>query len=213
MIPKSPLTVLAAALLLAAPSLAWSQARDVRSTATEQQQMPAWALRGLPGPGHAALQSLVGTWRVENSIYIAIGRREKPAVSNDLICRREWIAGGRYLRDITEGTIAGWPYWRMGLLGHSNMDDRYEWVTVDAFNANMMIYRGGPEPGMATPISVSGVFTDQGVLGEHTAGKPVGMRTVIRIESNDRHSFELYLTAPGEQEILADRKIYTRVAE
>src|SRR5687767_10832190 len=89
-----------------------------------QGDLPAFARRGLPGPGHAALAPLVGTWRVENSIYIAIGTPEKPVVSGDIICRREWVAGGRFLRDVTEGTIGGGPYWREGLLGYSNMDQR-----------------------------------------------------------------------------------------
>ena len=48
------------------------------------------------------------------------------------------------------------------------------------------------------PIDVTGVFTDQGVVNEQTVGKPVGQRTVIRIESNDRNVSELYFTPPGE---------------
>jgi hypothetical protein len=193
--------VLVAALLGLAPT---------RSDA--QGDLPAFARRGLPGPGHAALAPLVGTWRVENSIYIAIGTPEKSVVSGDIICRREWVAGGRFLRDVTEGTIGGGPYWREGLLGYSNMDQRYEWVTADGFNANMMIYLGDKGSGQRQPIVMSGVFTDQGVAGEHAAGKEVGMRTVIRIESPDRHVFELYVTPPGAREFLADRKIYTRMA-
>ena len=214
MLGKLPLAVLAAAYVLALPTAAWSQGGDAGSTSppSAQREMPAWAQRGLPGRGHAALQPLVGTWRVENALYIAVGTRDKPAVSNDLICRREWVGDGRYLRDVTEGTMAGGRYWRMGLLGYSNMDDRYEWITVDGFNAGMMIYFGAPRAGSESPIVMSGVFTDQGVLGEQAAGKPVGMRTVIRIESNDRHTFELYVTPPGEQELLADRKVYTRMA-
>ena len=208
-------TLFAVVYVLAMPTLGWSQAGDSRSMApvSPQREMPAWVQRGLPGPGHITLQRLAGTWRVENSVYIAVGTRDKPAVSSDLICRRDWVGDGRYLRDVTEGTIAGGRYWRMGLLGYSNMDDRYEWVTIDGFNANMMIYLGAPRTGPATPISMSGVFTDQGVFGEQTAGKPVGMRTVIRIESGDRHVFELYFTPPVEQELLVDRKVYTRVAE
>jgi hypothetical protein len=38
------------------------------------------------------------------------------------------------------------------------------------------------------------------------------MRTVISIESEDRHVFELYVTPPGGRELLADRKVYTRIA-
>ena len=212
MLGRFRLILLAAAYFLAMPSLAWSQSGDPGGSPSVQEP-PAWAQRGLPGPGHALLKRLAGTWRVENSIYIAVGTLDKPVVSSDLICRRELMADGRHLRDLTEGTIGGGRYWRMGLLGYSNMDERYEWVTVDGFNAGMMIYLGAPRTGSESAVSMSGIFTDQGVLGERTAGKPVAMRTVIRIEDNDRHTFELYLTPPGEPEILADRKVYTRVAQ
>jgi hypothetical protein len=178
-----------------------------------QMDMPAWMRRGQPGPGHAALEPLIGTWRVQMSIYAALGRspHEPPIVSDDVICRRDWVAGGRYIEDTTQGTVAAAPYWRRGWLGYSNMDDRYEWVTIDAVNTTIMRYAGTPGSGDETPISMSGVFTDQGVAGESTVGKPVGMRALIKIESNDRHIFELYFTPPGKPEVLATRGIYTRV--
>jgi uncharacterized protein DUF1579 len=176
------------------------------------QETPPPLRRSVPGAGHEALQALVGTWRVEHSIYLGVGTRDRPVVSNDIICRREWVAGGRFLEDVTEGTMVGGPYWRKGWLGYSNMDQRYEWVTIDGFNAMLMIYLGAPGSGPRASISMSGVFTDQGWLGEANVGKPVAMRTVIRIESNDRHVFELYFTLPGGEEILVDRKIYTRMA-
>lgn len=205
---------LAAILLIAFGALAPAPgyAQQPGSPAAASADMPAFARRGLPGPGHAALAPLAGTWRVENSIYIAIGNPDKPVVSRDIICRREWVAGGRFLRDVTEGTIGGGPYWREGLLGYSNMDERYEWVTADGFNANMMIYASNKGAGPQRPIVLSGVFTDQGVTGEQAAGKTVGMRTVITIEDQDRHVFELYVTPPGANEFLADRKVYTRIA-
>jgi hypothetical protein len=112
---------------------------------------------------------------------------------------------------MTEGTIAGVPYWRLGLLGYSTMDERYEWVTIDAANANMMIYLGEPNSGQQMPISMSGVFTDQGMISEETVGEPIGQRTVIRIENDDRHIVELYFTAPGGEVFLVDRSVYTRV--
>ena len=74
----------------------------------------------------------------------------------------------------------------------------------------MMIYLGKPGSGVRMPIEVTGVFTDQGVVNEQTVGKPVAQRTVIRIEGNDRHVFELYFTPPGGKEQLALRSVYTR---
>src|SRR5262245_32781360 len=199
----------AAAGVIALPS-ASAQPADPPAA---QSDMPIFLRRGLPGPGHDALKPLEGTWRVEMSVYMVLGTPEKPAVSTDIVCRREWVAGGRYLRDVTEGTFAATPYYRQGLLGYSNVDRRYEWVTIDGANANMMIYLGAAGTGPRLPIEMSGVFTDQGWLGEATAGKPVGMRTVIKIESADRHVFELFFTPSGGQEMLVDRKVYTRLAK
>jgi hypothetical protein len=58
---------------------------------------------------------------------------------------------------------------------------------------------------------VTGVLTDQGVVNEQTVGKPVGQRTVIGIESNDRHVSEVYFTSPGGKERLALRLVYSRI--
>jgi hypothetical protein len=49
------------------------------------------------------------------------------------------------------------------------------------------------------------------VVSEQTVGKPIVQRTVIRVESDDRHVFELYFTPPGGNEQLALRSVYTRI--
>ena len=71
--------------------------------------MPDWYKRGLPSAGHAALEPLVGLWRVHFEIHGSLGRSpdEPPLVSDDIFCRREWVAGGRYIEDTTEGTVEG----------------------------------------------------------------------------------------------------------
>ena len=162
---------------------------------------------------HKRLDALVGEWNVEKSNYFVLGgTAAKPFVSKDLICRREWIkqTGNLYLKDVTEGTFGG-AYYRLGVLGYSPIDNRYEWNTVDNFNPMMMTYKGVKDS--AKPdgeISFGGEFTDPGILGKESAGKTIEQRTVIKIESPDRHVFELYFTPPGEKERLVDRAIYTR---
>jgi hypothetical protein len=184
------------------------------------QELPGYVRRGLPGPGQAALKYLEGDWRVEKALYIALGTRERPAVSSGMIAHRRWIAGGRYLHDITEGTIAGEPYYRMGLLGYSNMDARYEWVTADGLNANLMIYRSDPMSGnqlsntaAGLEITLSGIFTDQGLISEQNAGRSVKQRTVIRIQGEGRHEIDLYFTPAGGPEILIDHSVYIRIRQ
>jgi hypothetical protein len=180
-----------------------------------QQEMPAWMRRGLPEDGHAALKPLVGTWRARLEIYGTLGRRgdEPPIVSEDVTTRRQWVGDGRVLEDTTEGTVMGMPIWRAGWLAYSNMERRYEWVTIDNINTTMMSYKSAPGSGPRLPISLVGAFIDQGVAGEETVGKRVQMRTVLRIDNNDRHVFELFFTRPGAKETLATRYTYSRVSE
>jgi Protein of unknown function (DUF1579) len=209
--------ILSAVLTLAitSPLSLAGQDRDSGSAKTNQEEIPNWKRRGLPGPGHAALEPLIGTWRVQMNFYATFGRSPDapPIIGEGLTCTRTWVAGGRYIEDLTEGDLGSEKYWRKGWLGYSTMDRRYEWVTIDAVNTTMMSYAGTPGSGDKRPIDMSGVFTDQGVAGEQSVGKPVGMRTVIRIESKDRHIFELYFTPPGKPEVLASRGIYTRVSK
>jgi Protein of unknown function (DUF1579) len=182
--------------------------------------MPVWAAdstpppfvkRGMPGEGQQAMEPLAGDWKVAMTVYIAMGSPKQPVTSTDLVAHREWIAGGRFLRDVTQGTVGGSPYWRMGTLGYSNMDGRYEWVTQDGFNANMMIYKGAEHAGPHSPASLSGTFTDQGVLGERYTGKTIRQRTVITIDGPDHHTIDIYFTPPGGKERLGDHKVYTRI--
>jgi Protein of unknown function (DUF1579) len=204
--------IIVGAWVLALPTSAQNPDPQRRTAPATQQAVPDWARRGIPGAGHAALAPLVGSWRVEMGIYGTMGRSPDlpPIVSNDIRTTRIWVADGQYIEETTEGTVEGQPYWRRGWLGYSNLDRRYEWVTI-APRVPMMIYLGKPGSGEQMPIEVTGVFTDQGVVSERTVGKPVVQRTVFRIESNDRHVSELYFTPPGRKEQLALRIVYTRL--
>jgi len=193
-------------LLVVIPLLAVSA-----STIADTPTPPPFVKRAQPGPGQAALNPLVGKWQVEKALYVAVGAPDKPIRSESMTTERSWIADGRFLQDVTRGTIGGQAYFRTGFLGYNTMDRCYEWATADAFTPIMMIYRGKAGTGTTLPISMDGSFTDLGVTGEKNVGKPVQMRTVIRIESNDRHTFDIYFTPPGEKEFLADRMVFTRL--
>ncbi|RWP13991.1 MAG: DUF1579 domain-containing protein [Mesorhizobium sp.] len=203
------------AITFSVSSSALAQSASAEAELPAQSELPKWLSRGLPVREHEVLTPLVGTWRVQMSFYGTLGRSpdQPPLVTDDLISRRQWLAGGRYIEDTMEGTLDRAPVWRRGWLGYSIMDARYEWVTIDPVNTTMMHFEGAPNSGGQMPISMSGAFTDQGVAGEDTVGKSVGMRTVIKIENNDRHVFELYFTRPGQQETLATRAVYTRLNE
>lgn len=179
-------------------------------SATASDQTPPFVRRGLPGPFHQVLEPLVGTWAVDKQIFIAAGTPKSPALSRDMTCRRKWFGGGKHLEDVTEGSLAGGAYYRMGVLGFSTMDSRYEWATFDALNANAMLYVSAPLKAPSSKIELTGAFTDQGLLGERYAGKSVAMRTMIDIQSPERHVIDLFFKPHGETERLIDRSVYAR---
>jgi hypothetical protein len=73
-----------------------------------------------------------------------------------------------------------------------------------------MVYSAPPGSGPLLPVTMAGVFTDQGVAGEETVGKRVGMRTTIHIDNHSRHRIDLYFTRPGKKETLAVSATYVR---
>jgi hypothetical protein len=170
------------------------------------QGMPLFVQRGMPGPMHERLEPLIGDWTVESSFMVAGGTAEHPLHGEKMRTHREWVAG-HFVQDVTKGTLAGSPYFRIGYLGYSTMDKRYEWITLDEVNSNMMIYQGKPG---SDALDMSGTFTDQGVLSEEMAGKEIGQRTEFIIDGPERHVIRMYFTPPGGREFLAAEMIYTR---
>ncbi|MFG3439385.1 DUF1579 family protein [Nonomuraea sp. NPDC047897] len=163
-----------------------------------------------PGRFHQALDPLVGTWKATKTNYVL---SSTPIVSRDITVKTKWIAktGGRFLQESTEGTLGGKPYYRLGVLGFSTIDRRYEWTTFDSVTPTAMTYRGRPVKGKAAKLSIPGEFTDPGILGPHYQGRSIPMRTVITL--GDKPTFDLYFTPPGQKERLIDRVVYTRRIE
>jgi hypothetical protein len=178
---------------------------------TVSNALPAFVQRGLPSPFHDLLNDLEGKWRVHKEIYVATGSPERPARSSGMVTRRNWFVGtAKHLLDTTEGTVNGSPYYRLGVLGFSNVDGEYEWTTFDGLNSNMMLYRSEKLDKPTRKIAMTGVFTDQGLIDETTAGKQIAMRTVIDIKDRDHHTIDLYFTPPERREMLIEHTEYER---
>lgn len=164
--------------------------------------------------GHARLNQLVGEWTAEKSTFVAGGTPDAPLITRDAVSRWSWIGetGGNFLREEVTGVIGDRPYYRLGLLGYSPVDDRYEWSTFDSVTPLTMAYRGAKGTAGNPDLSLPGEFTDPGITGPANVGKTIPMRTLIRLESPNRTVMELFFTPPGEPERLADRVVLTRRA-
>jgi hypothetical protein len=79
--------VAAATCTLALPAFVQSPGYAQQASPPGQQAVPAWVQRGIPSAGHAALTPLVGSWRVQQSVYGTMGRSPDlpPIVSEDIL--------------------------------------------------------------------------------------------------------------------------------
>jgi hypothetical protein len=190
-------TVLLAAVLLVALVSA--------STFAQQAELPASTRLALPGEKHRWLEPLLGKWNVQMRVWPAPGA--KPIESTQLTATREWILGGRYLREELTGTFSGNPSHRVALLGYNNLEGRFELVTVDTFEPGQMWYasHADGQPGL---ISLHGDNTEAGF-----GAKPTGRKRSLRFDveiARDTNVQRIYVRYPGEPEFLFVEQRFTK---
>jgi hypothetical protein len=158
---------------------------------------------GKPGPEHAKLQPLAGTW--DYTAKCTMDPAQPPIETKGTI-ERKWIFGGRFLEEKIEGTgLDGTPkgFQGLGLLGYDNVLKTYTYT----FACNMGT---GISSGTGTADPSAREFTFKSTCSCPIQQKTVTGRDVIRIESNDKIVMESYLVDGGKEqkmmEIVATRK-------
>lgn len=170
------------------------------------EQTTAAARLSQPGPEHRWLDPLVGTFAVEMLVYPGPGA--EPVVSKEVGATREWILGGRYLREELRGAVFGQPSARDGVLGYNRLERRFEWVTQDTFEPGQMIYLGRGDAGPRT-FSMYGESTEAG-FGAEPTGRKRNLRFEFEIIDRNRNVQRIFATFPGQDEYLFVEQRFTR---
>lgn len=192
----------------------------------EAAQMDALYNLGLPSDFHKRLESLIGDWNVVMNIYPAAGA--KPVTSSGMVSQKKWILGNRQIQEeIVAGAIGGMEHRKLTVLGYNNVNGRYEFTTFDNLDTQAMSYHGSADAAgkvitmtaSYTQAAYGGLVTGDGV-GRANGAKPnpkksiVGVaftiRDVLTIESNNRHTLQMYFTPVTGKETLTAEYIYTR---
>jgi hypothetical protein len=92
-----------------------------------------------PGPEHAAIKSLAGTWTCDVKFWMAPGA--PPEASSGTLTRK-WILGDRYLSEDYEGTSMGMPFKGHGLLGYNRGAKKYESTWIDTMGTGIYYQTG-----------------------------------------------------------------------
>lgn len=175
------------------------------SVHAQKAELPASTRLAMPGEKHRWLEPLIGKWNVQMRVWPAPGA--EPIESAQLTATREWILGGRYLREELTGTFAGNPSHRVALLGYNNLERRFELVTVDTFEPGQMTYASHADgtPGL---ISLAGDNTEAGF-----GAKPTGRKRSLRFDiemAGDVNTQRIHVRYPGEAEFLFVEQRFTK---
>ena len=149
-----------------------------------QAMMEAWMELAEPGPQHAALEPLVGTFDVKMKMRMA---PDAPWTESTGTSQQSWILGGRFLKQEFEATGEMGPFSGFGLLGYDNGAKRYVTVWVDTWGTQIMPVGQGSMRG--------NVLAMEQAYDDPFTGERQMLRSELEIASDREHTFTM--TAPA----------------
>jgi hypothetical protein len=183
---KNLLVLATAGLLLAGAAFA-DDVKAVTPDNAKDAMMADMMKYANPGPQHAILKAMVGTWNATTKSWAG---GAEPTV-NKGVMKNEMTLGGRYLESKYKGTYDGKPFEGYGLTGYDTKRDQLISLWMDSMSTSWSAMSGA--------ISADGKeMTSSGTM-DGTDGKPMPVRTVTRIESPSKHVFTMYGSFNGQE--------------
>jgi hypothetical protein len=160
----------------------------------------AWMKAAQPGPEHALLQTMVGSWEYSSKMWMD---PSKPPVQNSGTCERKAILGGRYIYEEINGNVMGMPFDGIGITGYDNVEKKYKTVWLDNMSTTIMA-------GDGTYDEQNKAFTFEMKYTDALTGKSTTAKTITKIVNKDKQVFEYYGKDPSGVEFKTMEITFTR---
>ena len=92
-----------------------------------------------PGPMHAKLEPLIGTWHMSGKWRMT---PDAPWETFEATVLREWILEKRFVREDVESQFMGQPFKGMGLIGYDNTREQFTMVWVENMSTGTWLTTG-----------------------------------------------------------------------
>jgi hypothetical protein len=150
-----------------------------------------------PGPEHKALADLAGTWTATSKMFMD---PTKPPAESKGTEEAKTVLGGRFVEMTYKGAMMNKPFEGMGIAGYDNIKKKYTMVWMDSMGTAIYYAEGTGDAKQRT-------FT-----GEETApnGQKRPFRWVVKVDSKDKHSMEMYGPGMDGKEVKQGEITYTR---
>lgn len=151
-----------------------------------------------PGPEHARLTAMTGTWDVEMTFHV---RPDGPGVAAKATSTIRSLLGGLFIEETIEGTLNGAPFTTLAWTGFNASTHQYEATRIASTNT--------------ARIAETGAYDEQAKQFELKAEYPLAgdtwhQRTVIQHATADSMTAVSYLSFGSVPEWKAVEMKYTR---
>jgi uncharacterized protein DUF1579 len=167
----------------------------------KQKLMEQYAKFAEPGPQHRQLATRTGAWDVITKCQMD---PSAPPTETRGIAKARTVLGGRWVIEEFEGELPGMgPFSGIGITGYDNVKKKYVNFWLDTMGTGAMISEGTADPS-GKIVTYTGSFEDP------VLGKTKTVRSVAKFDSDSRHTFEMFDTAPDGKEFKSLDIVYTR---
>ena len=193
----------AAVLLAGAGARADQKAKKSTTTAGKptadqmQQMMAEYEKAATPGAEHKALQEGVGNWTATSKMWMEPGKPPTEAQGTEEV---KPALGGRFIQMHFTGNMMGKPFEGMGMEGYDNIKKKWVMTWADSMGT-MIVYAEG------TGDAKQRTFTGEETL---PGGQKRPFRWVVKTESKDKHTMEMYAPGMDGKEAKEMEIVYTR---
>ena len=173
---------------------------DKKAAAAADQQkamMAEMEKAAAPGPEHKWLTDGVGTWTATSKMFMDPSKPPMESVGTEEV---KAVLGGRFVEGHLTSQMFGKPFEGMGLSGYDNAKKKFVMTWVDTMGT-MLVYAEG-----------TGDAKQRVYVGEEPGpnGTKHSFRWVIKVESKDKHTMEIYGAGADGKEAKHVEITYTR---
>jgi hypothetical protein len=184
-------------------AVAPSQAQSEKEGQEMPEEWAAWVEAGMPGPHHEHLNRLVGEWEGEFTMWMEPGG---PPTKSTGSATREWIFGGRYLREEMKATSEMGEFEGISYLAYDNVDGIYKATWIDSMSTGIYM-----ETGMLDPETM--ILSTRNSYRDPKTGKTIWTEGEIDMSDADRQVYKGYTTNSSGQRYLSFKGVLRRVSE
>jgi hypothetical protein len=112
---------------------------------------------GAPGPEHARLKPVAGTWSVKTKMWHQPGAKVEESAGS---AHYEWILDGRILQSHFKGDMGGMPFTGIGHNGYDRVKKEYFGTWMDSMSTGMAVTGGGRYDEKTNTLSETGSYAD-----------------------------------------------------